>query len=222
MFRKELLILGGVSLLVFLIVAGAASLAVRVVQRDGTMLAKDTLPGLASAGEAIGRMDENWFNLHLLLSMESPEERARLITSITSNSTDPIWRQYQEAIFDEYDEQLFREMKAARGKFVEARSHYFDLLRAGDITGAKEFFAADLRSAFDRYRQGAENIFRMNARIGRERAGRLIQLSSWAPYALALFCVLVLLVGVFVGFKASLGAFIDIWREADHKTPGGR
>ena len=92
MFRKELIILGGVSLLVFLLVAGAASLAVRALQRDGQTLATDTLPGLAAAGEAISRMDENWFNLYLILSVESADDRERLITTIGDNSTEPIWR----------------------------------------------------------------------------------------------------------------------------------
>jgi chemoreceptor-like protein with four helix bundle sensory module len=222
MFRKELLIFSGLAILVFLIVAGAASMAVRAVQRDGTMLAKDTLPGLVSAGEAMSRMDENWFNLHLLLSLESPAERESLIRKISDNSTEPIWRVYEEAVFDKEDEQLFQEMKVNRAKFLEARTHYFNLVQAGDIPAAKEFFAVDLKSAFDRYRDAAATLFKLNAAIGRARADRLIKLSSWTPYALAAFCVTVLLVGVFVGFKASLGAFIGVWSEGTHKSPGSR
>jgi hypothetical protein len=213
MFRKELLILGGVALLVFLIVAGSASLAVRAVQRDGAMLAKDTLPGLVTASEAINRMDENWFNLHLLLTMDSPEARDALIRRIRSNSTETIWRLYQEAIFDEQDAQLFREVKASRAIFIEARDRYIGLMRSGDTAAAKELLATDLSRAFESYRAAAKNILKLNADVGHARADRLIQLSSWVPFALAAFCVMVLLIGVFVGFKASLGAFSGGWTE---------
>jgi len=222
MFRKELLILVGLATVVFLFVALAASMAVRAVQRDGTLLAKDTLPGLVSAGEAMSRMDENWSNLHQLLSLDSQAEREALIRKISGNSTEPIWRIYEQAIFAPKDVQLFQEMKANRAKFLEARTHYFDLLQAGDISAAKVCFAGELQPAFERYRGAAANLFKRNAEIGRTRADRLIKFSWWAPYALAAFSVMVLLVGSFVGFKASLGAFIAPWREDNTKSPEPR
>jgi len=213
MFRKELLILAGAALLVFLIVAGSTSLAVRAVQRDGDMLAKDTLPGLVTASEAISRMDENWFSLHLLLTANSPQARENLIEKVTRNSTGPVWRLYQEAIFDQEDARLFKEVNASRARFLEARGRFFDLVRAGDSRGAKELFDGELGQAFDGYRRSAKEILKMNADVGHVRADRLIQLSSWVPFALGAFCVMVFLVGVFVGFKASLGAFIGGWKE---------
>jgi hypothetical protein len=213
MFRKELLILGALAIIVFLVVASGTSLAVRAVQRDGYMLAEDTFPGLVAAGEAIDRMNENWFNIHLLLSVESPEAVENLIQKIGANSTEPVWRRYRESIFDQEDARLFDEMQASRRKFLEVRSRYFDLVRAGNAPAAKALFTADLSSAFDRYRRAAVNIFELNGRIGRTRADRLIQLSRWTPYALAGFCVMVLLVGVLVGFKATLGAFSGSWSD---------
>ena len=213
MFRKELLILGGVALLVFLIVAGTASLAVRAVQRDGAMLAKDTLPGLVTASEAINRMDENWFGLHLLLTADSPESRENLIEKVTRNSTGPVWRLYQEAIFDQEDARLFQQVNASRARFLEARGRFFDLVRAGDSRGAKELFEGELGQAFEEYRGAAKEILKLNANVGHERADRMIQVSSWVPFALGAFCVMVFLIGVFVGFKASLGAFTGAWKE---------
>src|SRR5438445_2610504 len=151
MFRKELVILGALALIVFLVVAGVTSLAVRAVQRDGYMLAEDTFPGLVAAGEAINRMNENWFNLHLLLSVKSPDAAENLIQKVKTNSTEPAWLRYQESIFDKEDAQLFREMQASRRKFLEVRTRYFGLIQAGDTGAATELFAADLSSAFDRY-----------------------------------------------------------------------
>jgi len=213
MFRKELLILSLLALVLFLVVAAITSFALRAVQHDGYMLAEDTFPGLVDAGEAIDRLNENWFNLHLLLSVQSPEAAENLIQKITANSTEAAWRRYQESIFDKEDAQLFAQVQASRSKFLEVRARYFGLIRTGDTLAAKQLFAGDLGSAFDRYRRAAEDIFQLNVRQGRARADRLIQLSRWTPYALAAFCVMVLLAGVLVGFKASLGAFSGAWKE---------
>jgi Four helix bundle sensory module for signal transduction len=213
MFRKELLILGGIALFVFLLVAGVTSFTTHAVHRDGYMLAQDTFPGLVTASEAIDRMNENWFNLHMLLSVESPGLRQALIDKITSNSTEPVWRRYREAIFEKQDAHLFEELQMKRSAFLNIRARYFDLVRAGDLAAAQQLFESDLSSAFAGYRQAAQGIFKFNAGVGRMRANRLIQLAHWTPYAAAAFCVTVLLAGVLVGFKATMGAFSGAWSE---------
>lgn len=213
MFRKELLILASVALVVFLLVAGVTSFTTHAVHRDGYMLAQDTFPGLVAASEAIDRMNENWFNLHALLSMESPGQRQALIDRITGNSTEPVWRRYRDAIFERQDAQLFEELQTRRAAFLNIRARYFDLIRGGNLGAAKQLFDGDLSSAFARYREAARNIFTFNAGVGRTRANRLIQLARWTPYAAAAFCVMVLLVGVLVGFKATIGAFSGAWSE---------
>src|SRR2546426_11636906 len=131
MFRKELIILVGIACAVFVVVAGIASLAVRAVQRDASMVVQDTLPGLVSAGEAIDRLNENWFNAHLLLETGTLAERARLIDGIETNSTAELWQRYGQSIYDEQDAQLFRTMENARAQFMDSRSNYFELVRAG-------------------------------------------------------------------------------------------
>ncbi len=207
MFRKELLILSFLAALVFVTVAGVASLVIRAVQDDGKMLAEDTLPALVNAGEAIRRMDENWFNCHLLLSLDAAEARLNLVHKITDNSTNPFWRLYGEAVHGSEDEQLFARMEADRKEFLEVRADYFQRIKVGNGAGAADVFESRLSPAFNKYRGSAVKIFLFNAKLGQQRADRIIHLSVWTPYALAGFCVMVLIIGVFVGFKASLGAF---------------
>jgi hypothetical protein len=220
MFRKELIILGSLALGVFLFVAGVASLAVRAVQRDGSLLARDTLPGLLTSGQAMRRMEQNWFMTHELLDIESPGTRENLIQKINDNSTEFIWRDYQLEIHNGEAEQLFRELIASRNRFLATRSRYFDLVRISDNTAAKQLFETELGQAFESYRRAAGAIFKSNAAEGRARAYRLIRRSRWAPYALAAFSVMVLFVGVMVGFKASLGAFIGAWKDNGQPASG--
>lgn len=213
MFRKELLILGSFAVAVFLMVAFLSSWAVRAGQREGRLLAMDTFPGLVYAGEAMNRINENWFDAYLLLNMESPGVRSDLIQKIEANSALPAWRRYNAAIFDQRDQQLFNQMERNRDEYLVERAEYFQRIEASRMEEAKILFESRLKPAFEKYRDSARNMFAFNARIGKQRANRLIRFSWWTPYALASLCVLLVLAGVFIGFKASLGAFSGGWTE---------
>lgn len=218
MFRKELMILGFFAAAVFLVVAVIASWAVRAGEREGTMLAMDTFPGLVYAGEAMNRINENWFDAYLLLNMESPEARSNLIQKIDGNSALPSWRRYSASIFDQTDARLFSQMRSARDEYLAERTEYFHLIEASKMEEAKIFFESRLKPAFENYRGSAGSVFALNARVGAQRADRLIRFSWWTPYVLAGFCVMLVLAGVFIGFKASLGAFSGGWTESMQRT----
>ena len=208
MFRNELLFLSGLAAVIFVIVAGSATLALRAVHNDGKMVAEDSLPGLISAGEALSRIDENWFHCQRLLSLDSEQARLDFINKITTNSSHPLWQQYRESIHAQQDQQLFEKMEADREGFLKIRGDYFQVVQKNSPESAAAFFESHLSPAFDQYRHSAIQIFLFSANLGSERAGRILHLSAWTPYALAGFCVMVLLIGAFVGFKASLGAFV--------------
>jgi Four helix bundle sensory module for signal transduction len=211
MFRKELVILCCLATAVFLLVALLSSWAVRAVQREGTMLAMDTFPSLVNAGEAINRTNENWFDSYLLLNLDSPAARSNLIRKISNNSTLLSWQRYSASIFDQTDRQLFSQMERDRDDYLAKRVQYFDLIEAGKMAEAKSFFELNLKPAFEKYRDSARNVFTFNAKVGQSRADRVIRFSWWTPYALAGFCVMLVLAGVLLGFKASLGAFSGAW-----------
>lgn len=207
MFRKELLILGGFALGLFLAVAAIASVLVSEVRSDGKMLAEDAIPGLVNAGEALNRMSDNWFKARLLLNDETADTRSRLINEIERNSTAAAWRRYGMAIYQAEDARLFHRMEKARADFFEKRARYFEMIESGKVSNAREFFVTSLGPAFAVYRKSASEVFTFNVNAGQQRASRLIRLSNLTPYALAALCVLIFVVGTFVGFKASLGAF---------------
>lgn len=211
MFRKELVVLGGIAVAVFLVVAGIASLAVRAVQAEASLVAQDTLPGLVNAGEAVSRLNENWFNTYQLLNVASPTARASLMNRIETNSTSELWERYEKSIYDPKDAQLFQKMGQSRTEFLVARSNYFNLVKSGQMTEARNFFEGRLDMTAQNYRWAAGDIFIYNADVGQQRADRIIRLSRWTPFVLGGLCVGILLVGMFIGFKASLGAFSRNW-----------
>ena len=211
MFRKELLITLTLALGIFIIVALLASMAVRNVQRVGESLARDTLPGLVYAGSALNRMNENWMLAYRLLEPELEQRREELIQQIDANSTGAMWQSYKEAIFDRRDAELFAEMESNRRTFLAQRALYFELIRSRGTETARSFFDSQLETSFRNYRSAAVALFKLNVEEGQQRADRLIRLSRGTPLAVGGLCVLILLSGVLLGFKASLGAFLKPW-----------
>lgn len=205
--------MGALALLVFLLVALIASLVVREIQRDGRLLAGDTIPGLVYAGEALNRMSDNWMTVQLLVNADQPSTRAALIKKIDGNSTVAAWQNYQAAISDPRDKSLFDELTTRRQDFFNKRKRFFELVKAGRLEEVSSFFDSQLKPSFDTYRKSAINIFSFNVAVGKARARDLIQLSRWTPYALAGFCAVVFLAGILIGFKASLGAFSGGWSD---------
>jgi hypothetical protein len=207
MFRKELMIMGGCGLAVFLGVTGLASLAVRALQADAELVARDTLPGLINAGDAIDRLNNNWIRTSQLVRLQERAAREALIRSIETNSSAPLWEKYGRAIYGADDARLFQEMEQARNQFFALRSNYFALTRNGDQDAAGALLEQSLNPAFTEYQRRASAIYKLNAQIGQARAERILKRAWWTPYALGSLCTVILLAGVFIGFKASLGAF---------------
>lgn len=219
MFRKELLILGAISSLLFLVVAGGASLAVRALQADAAMVAEDTLPGLVSAGEAIDQINRNWLNSHQLLHVSDAGQRAQIMRRIETNSTGPLWEAYSQSIRDPEDAQLFADVGRTRLEFLTLRTNYFALIQAQRTEEAARFFEDQLSPAFERYRRAASEAFRFNARMGKNRAENILHYAGWTPYVMGGLAVAILLAGVVIGFKASLGAFMPAQEDELLKQP---
>src|SRR6266516_7252617 len=127
MFRKEIIALGLTTLVVFTLVAGAASLAIRTVESDAKLVAQDTLPGLVNAGEALNRIHENWFHASQILHTPDAQTRALLIEKVNTNATDAFWERYQESIYGQRDAETFSAMQTSRTEFIERRKRYFNL-----------------------------------------------------------------------------------------------
>jgi hypothetical protein len=213
MFQKEIVVLCSLAVLLFALIAGSTSLVVRAVERDARMVARDTLPGLVNAGEAIHRIHENWFYTSQLLSLSDSQARVSLVAKVHTNSTRELWERYSRAIFEPEDQQSFQAMQEYRSTFVELRNRFFDLITAGKVDEARQLYDTQLATAFEKYRAAAAGLFNSSAKLGRRRADNILNISVWTPHLLGGFCVLIFLLGVFVGFKATLGGFSGNWSD---------
>lgn len=207
MFRRELLIVGSLAALVFVLVAVVGSFVGRAIQRDASMIAVDTLPGLVDAGAATSLTAENWLRAHQILQAASEAERTVLMRQIRATSNERLWREYGESIFDEEDRKNYTELLTVRTNFMRLREEFLALTQAGHAAEAQSFLELKLTPAYHAYQGVSKKLFEYNARLGRERAARVIRLSRIAPLALAGFCVLVFAFGVVIGLR---GAFTGL------------
>ena len=189
---------------VFILVALASSLASRAVQREASNIALDTLPGLVNAGGAISIMQENWLRLNLALSSASPSERAALMQEIRASSNQGLWQDYGQSVYDPQDEKNYSQLLAARSSFVRLREQSLSLTDTQSASEAKTFFEHKLAPAYADYQARSKKLFEYNAKIGRERAARVIRISRFAPYLLGASSVLVFGFGVVVGLRGAL------------------
>jgi hypothetical protein len=201
MFRKELLILSALALLLFGMVATASFWVAGAVQREATWIAADTLPSLVDAGLAIDRSQENWLRLQQLMQSADRQEIARLIRQ---NSDDDLWRDYGQSIFDAEDGRNYAQLMRTRSDFLKLREDFLTMALAGRDPEAREFLSAKLAPAYAGYHEISRKVFEFNANVGRDRAARVVKVSKIAPFAICGFCVLVFAFGLLTGLR---GAF---------------
>lgn len=215
MFNKELKIFLAVVFFLFAFVAVTSSWLIRAVEADARAVAQDSLPGLVNAGGALTQMQENWLRLNQLLAAAEAAERKELIARIRTHSTDDYWKGYSEAIFALDDRDLFNRLQNSRARFLQQRERFFTLVEAGELVSARQHYEATLKFDFEKYAAAAKALFNLNVSEGQQHARRILHLSRWTPFCLAVFSVVLFLAGAFVGFKASLGAFSGAWRSPE-------
>jgi hypothetical protein len=208
MFRKELFILGSLIAVMFVLVAVASLLMVRMLQRETQRVVLDTLPGLVNAGTAIGRMNDNWENLRLLTEMSSAAARTNLMQRIHANTTDDSWKEYQKTISDQRDKTLFEQTQMSRTNCRVLIYQYYHLVDAQKLNEAKQFLETKVQPAYEEYKSNATSLFNLNTQIGKKNAQHIMQLTRWLPLIVGFFCVVVFSIGVFIGLKGAFGSLV--------------
>jgi hypothetical protein len=201
MFRKELSILGGIVIVIFLAVAGSSWYAARALQQTAAMVALDTLPGLVDAGAAISRMRENWLRIHLVLQTTDTSARAALINYVRINSTEGLWRDYGHSAYSEQAKQGFQALAAARSAFLGRRDEFLELAAAGRQDEAATILEKDLTPLYAQYDRKAQALFAYNARVGRERGATVLEYARFAPFAISALALFMFLLGTLFGWR---------------------
>jgi hypothetical protein len=222
MYRKEFFILSTVALSIFATVAVVSLMMQRALQRSAEVLAIDTLPGLINAGAAIDRMSDNWQNLRSLTELPTAQARSNMIQKIEANNTQELWKRYGASTFDSRDRQLFEQTLISRTNSRVLVFQYYDQVNAQKLESAREFLNTVVQPAFLQYKSNAFGLFQLNTEVGQQHAAHIIRLSHWLPIFVGLFCLLVFLLGVFVGLKGAFGSLVFASRAEDSRPHSQR
>jgi hypothetical protein len=207
MFRKELMILGSLTALIFVSVAGISWYATLTLQRNARLVAQDTLPGLVDSGAAISRIQENWLSLTRLLNLPEGTDRIDLARQIQTNSTEQLWQDYGKAIYSEEDRRGFEQLMRTREFFLQQRERFLSLLRSGRKSEAASLMADALTPAYQAYVTAARETFLFNCRMSAERGDRIIRQSRLALFSTVALSILLFLMGCLLGFRFAVTGF---------------
>ena len=204
MFRREFFIIGAFATAIFLGVAGVGWVTVRGLHETSRMLAVDTLPGLTDAGLAEERLNDNRRNMRDMLSPHSAAELGQMLLQVRTNSTDALWRDYANSIFEPEDRQNYQSMMLVRSNYLLGCERYLDLVSSGKMDEASAVFNGELARSFRGYNSAAKDLFDYNVRQGQARAERIQTSLRYAPLAVAVVTVMVFLFGLILGLRAAL------------------
>jgi len=219
MFRKEFLIISALAVMIFSLAALAGLWVAETIKKDASSIALDSLPGVVDAGAATATIQENWLRTHALVNSSSSAERAALAQQIRTQSTEKLWRDYADSIYEPQDRLNFHELVRVRTNFLALREQFLRLAESQQLPEARSFLDQKLTPAYESYRAMSEKLFQYNAQVGRERASRVIRVSRLAPWVLAFAGVVLFGSGVLVGLR---GAFtgLDLASRPSAKSQG--
>jgi hypothetical protein len=205
MFQRELLIVTTLAGATFLLVAGTGWLAVGKLHETSKMLVIDTLPGLVDAGLVEERVHENRHLMHEMLLPHTPAERARMVQFVTTNNTQPLWRDYQDSIYSPEDRQNFQAMTLVQSNYLQTVPPFLDLVTAGKLDEATTVFFGEQSRRFQGYDAAIKKVFDYNVQQGLARGKTILSSLRYAPLAVAGLCVLVFVFGLTLGLRSALG-----------------
>ncbi|HEX9045951.1 MAG TPA: MCP four helix bundle domain-containing protein [Verrucomicrobiae bacterium] len=201
MFRREFFVIVTVAAIIFLAVAGAGWFAVAHLRAASTQLVQDTLPGLMDAGAASERMHENRHRMRLMLESTNADACRELITEVSTNSTEKLWQDYAQSIYEPNDARNYSNLIAVRKEYLGECQRFFELVTNGNKADAAVFFNGQLGDSFKRYNDAANTLFTYNVRQGVERGDKILVAARYTPLAVAALTVIVFFVGFLLGLR---------------------
>ena len=133
MFKRELLIVALVLSTLVLATAGAGLYAINALNQIAENIVIDTLPGLATAGMATGRMNDNRHTMREMLVAKTGAECEQLMKQLEANRTDALWRDYEKSINESKDRNNFQNMMLVRSNYIKGYEKFCGLVLAGKI-----------------------------------------------------------------------------------------
>jgi len=206
MFKRELVNLGLLTAGIFILVSASGWYLVEKLHQTSKMLAIDTLPGLVDAGQGEEQIYQDRRALRELLFSHTAAERKVMISLLSTNQSAELWLDYAKSIFEVEDNQNFQNMMLVRSNYLAGLPRFLSLVENGRIPEATDYFNGESRDMFVRYEAAVRTLFEYNVQQGRNRAESLLVINSYVKGVIAIFAVMLFLLGVAVGFRLALGS----------------
>jgi Four helix bundle sensory module for signal transduction len=205
MFKRELFVIFSILFAIVILVAGTGWYAIWQLQETSHKIVVDTLPGLADAGLAQERMNDNRRMMRELLIPHTNPEREKIIEQIRSNNTENLWRDYANSIFEPEDLQNYNNMMQVRSNYLQGCEMLYGMVYAEKIKEADEFNYGELSQRFRVYNGAAKKLFDFNVKQGIIRGQAVTRAAKYAPWLITGFCLLVFGAGFALGLRSALG-----------------
>jgi methyl-accepting chemotaxis protein len=194
---KRITAASGLLCLLLAVVGGISIFSLSGIRTEAGTLKRDVIPGMISGSEFYSFLAKGMIRLQLFVGTTDPQERVALekeMAELTAGADKTIER-YERSITEAEDRTLFDKMLAARTAYREARTQYFDLVKAGDAKAEAHFHEV----VFEQYRtyaSAAEEIMAYNAGNGDKLGVRIDASATRATTLIVIFSAIALVAGV--------------------------
>ena len=189
------------TVLIFILIGAFGFNSISHLKREAAQIVGDTLPGLATAGEANANLAKSFDRTLLLLMTDRPELRVELIreigeyTKITTN----YWEAYSRQINSEDDRANFQAMIRSRETYLAARNEILQAASANRQHDAMVLCHDKLLPAYARYKEAGEKLLAYNIHEGQVRGKAIMKVCTTTQMVAAMIGIGIFILGFLIG-----------------------
>jgi methyl-accepting chemotaxis protein len=200
---RKRIVTGFASILtVFAVVAVAAFFLLQEVKHKVGLIRTDSLVGLRLAGEIRAHTGEIQLDVMRHLLAKSPAEKKMWEENLERlrSENDAAMAQYEKAINQPSDREMFTQLADARTKYVAERAMVLDLSRAGKAEEAYQVVGSTLRPLYQAYQAKSEELVAHCQAEGEAFAAECHLAASHASNIIVASAVFAIVLGNMIGF----------------------
>jgi glycosyltransferase involved in cell wall biosynthesis len=189
-----------VALLALLLIGALGFFSLHQLKIEAGRIVHDTLPGLSYAGEANAYLADASRTL-LFITTSDVDQRKKIHEEIIqlSDRTTEFLGKYSRSVFDETDRSYFEALNNTRKDYMKIRDAVLGLAVAGKTEKALKEYNQSLLPLQRQVKKAGDKLFEYNMRQGELRGERIMAICTATQIVVAVACVMVFLLGFFVG-----------------------
>lgn len=175
-------------------------LTVSQLKNEADNIVNSTLPALSYAGEANAYIVDASRTLYFVTT-DDPNERAKLRDQIAelSRRTTSYLQEYGTRVTSAEDQQNFETLQKLRAQYVSTRDQVLDLASSGKRQESLALYSKALLPAHSAVKVAADKMFAYDMSQGEIQGKRIMRICTITQITLAITCVLIFLLGFFIG-----------------------